>query len=244
MSGQIHVGTSGWHYRHWRGVFYPEDLPARDWLGFYADHFSTVEINRSFYALPASKTLVDWCAQTSDRFLFTLKAPRTITHYKKLKHCTEQIDTLMRTLDTLGARLGPVLFQLPPRWRCNVRRLAQFLNQLPRGHRFVFEFRDPSWHTSEVFELLADNEAGLCIYDLSGQTSPLLTTTDFVYVRLHGPARAYTGQYHPSTLRGWISKARGWQRAGKDVYLFFDNASDGGAVKNARRMCSFLAKGV
>lgn len=243
MSAQIHVGTSGWHYRHWRGVFYPDHLPVRDWLSFYAGRFSTVEVNRSFYALPKTQTLEEWCKRTDERFLFAVKAPRSITHYKKLKHCTEQIDTLMGTLDTLGARLGPVLFQLPPRWRCNVRRLAGFLKALPRGYRFVFEFRDPSWHTSEVFELLADNETGLCIYDLAGQTSPLLATTNFVYVRLHGPARAYTGQYHPSTLRGWISKARGWQRKGKDVYIFFDNASDGGAVKNALRMCSFIAKG-
>ncbi len=242
MSAKIHVGTSGWHYRHWRGVFYPERLASRDWLGFYASHFDSVEVNRSFYALPTVEMLAAWCEQIGDRFELAVKAPRGITHYKKLKHCTEQLDTLIGRVSVLGKHLGPVLFQLPPRWRCNVKRLAEFLDELPRGYRFAFEFRDPSWHRDEVFELLDNNAAALCIYDLEGKTSPLVTTSDFVYVRLHGPARAYTGQYHPSTLRGWLSKARGWQRKGKDVYVFFDNDDQAAAVKNARRMKSFLAK--
>ncbi len=232
----IQLGTSGWQYPHWQGVFYPKGLARRQWLGYYASQFSCVEINNSFYRLPESASFEKWLEATPAEFRFALKAPRIITHYKKLKSCENQLDVLLTRLARLGERIGPLLFQLPPRWRCNTRRLGAFLERLSGPLRFAFEFRDPSWHCREVYDLLRAHRAAFCIFDKDGHTTALETTADFVYVRLHGPTDAHTGNYHPQTLRGWAVKAKGWQREGKDVFLFFDNDAGGYAAKNAQRI--------
>lgn len=230
-----HIGTSGWQYKHWKRVFYPEALPAKAWLSHYAQVFDCVELNSSFYALPKPESIAEWCEAVTPDFRFAVKAPRRITHFKKLKNCDAELDEFLVRLRVFGARLGPVLFQLPPRWRCNLHRLERFLAILPPRHRFVFEFRDSTWHNDEVFALLSGHGAAFCIFDLDGATTPLVDTGDFVYVRLHGPGAAYTGNYRAQTLRSWVAKALTWNRRGKDALLFFDNDEKGYAVKNARR---------
>lgn len=240
MQARTRIGTSGWQYRHWRGVFYPERLKTREWLPYYARRFDCVEVNTTFYGLPDRETIAGWRDSVQPGFVFAVKAPRRITHFKKLKNCAEALDELFHRLEAFGDTLGPVLFQLPPRWRRNARRLEAFLNALPTDHRIAFEFRDPSWHDEEIYALLAAHSAAFCIFDTDGRTSPMTTTGDLVYVRLHGPGTAYTGSYRAPRLRAWVDRAHGWNRAAKNVFLFFDNDEKGYAVKNSARTLGLL----
>ena len=236
----IRIGTSGWLYRHWKKSFYPENYRRTDWLSYYATIFNSVEVNSSFYRLPEADVIRRWGECTPEGFCFAVKAPRSITHFKKLKNCESQLEAMTARLEAFGKRLGPVLFQLPPRWRCNPRRLADFLAMLPSNDRFAFEFRDPSWHCDEVYALLGEHGAAFCIYDLDGQMTPLETPGDFVYLRLHGPRSAYTGNYRAQALRTWFGRMLGWQRKNKDVYVYFDNDARAYSAKNARRMLGMM----
>lgn len=240
MQAVTHIGTSGWHYKHWRGVFYPPSLKLQNWLAHYAECFDCVEVNSSFYGLPASDAIAGWCGCVPEQFTFSVKAPRRITHFKKLKNCKPELDEFFRRLETFGPRLGPVLFQLPPRWRCNLRRLEMFLAGLPSGQRIVFEFRDPSWHNDDVYALLANQSAAFCIYDSGGFTAPLMDGEALVYVRLHGPGSEYTGSYRAPRLRNWVDRARAWNRRGKEVFVLFDNNESGYAVRNGTRTLALL----
>lgn len=240
MQPATHIGTSGWHYKHWRGVFYPSDLKQQSWLAHYAESFDCVEVNSSFYGLPASEAIAGWCGCVPAQFTFTVKAPRRITHFKKLKNCEPELDELFRRLQTFGSRLGPVLFQLPPRWRCNLRRLESFLAALPMDRRAALEFRDPSWHNDDVYALLAGRSAAFCIYDSGGFTSPLVDEAALVYVRLHGPGSEYAGSYRAPRLRNWVDRAQAWNRRGKEVFVFFDNDESGYATKNGTRTLGLL----
>jgi uncharacterized protein YecE (DUF72 family) len=234
--GSIHIGTSGWSYPHWRGAFFPEDLPASAWLDYYAQRFATVELNNAFYQLPRTSTLEGWAATVPDGFCFAVKASRYITHMKKLKNARDTVPRFLDTIAALGDRLGPILFQLPPNWRCNVARLQDFLAQLPAGHRYTLEFRDPSWFTPAVYACLAEANAALCIYELEHHQSPLEVTADFVYIRLHGPGDAYQGSYDDATLAGWAERLRTWADEGRDVYCYFDNDEAGYAAQDAARL--------
>ncbi len=236
----IRIGTSGWQYQHWKQNFYPPKLPRADWLEYYAGIFNSVEVNASFYRLPETDDIRRWCESTPERFVFAVKAPRGITHFKKLKNCESQLDAMIARFEAFGARLGPVLFQLPPRWRCNPRRLSDFLSMLPPDGRFAFEFRDLSWHCEEVYALLEAHRAAFCIFDLDGHTAPLVTPGGFVYVRLHGPKSAYTGNYRAQALRTWSGRALNWRRKNKDVFVYFDNDARAYAAKNARRMLTLM----
>lgn len=183
---RIHIGTSGWHYEHWVGPFYPEAVPAEDYLSFYAERFAAVEVNNTFYQLPARETLVSWRDGTPGDFLFACKASRYITHMKKLKDPRDSLRRFFEVVEALDPKLGPILFQLPPRWHVDVERLEGFLEALPAGRRYAFEFRDESWFAAEVYDALARHNAAFCIYDLAGRRSPVEVTADFAYVRLHG----------------------------------------------------------
>jgi uncharacterized protein YecE (DUF72 family) len=241
MQQHFHIGTSGWHYKHWRGPFYPPGLPTRAWLGFYAERLPCVEINNSFYRLPVPATLAGWDQQTPAGFLFAVKAWRQITHRKRLLDCADAVQTFLSHIQILGEKLGPVLFQLPPRFRCNPQRLADFLRLLPRNRRFTFEFRDPSWHNQAVYDLLSAHNAAWCIFELAGFLSPLTCTADFVYIRLHGPDGPYCGNYDAQTLHGWAERLRRWYDQGKESYLFFDNDEAGFAVHNALDLQQLIA---
>jgi uncharacterized protein YecE (DUF72 family) len=234
--GNTIIGTSGWNYSHWKRNFYPVSLTSDEWLPFYADRLPAVEVNNSFYQLPERNTVAEWRRNTPSGFRFAVKASRYITHMKKLRRPTEALDALFEALEPFGEKLGPILFQLPPKWRANIDRLEDFLSLLPEGHAYTFEFRDPSWFRSEVYELLAENNCAFCLYELAGTESPREVTADFVYIRLHGPGGKYEGSYDSQTLAGWAGACHAWSRAEKDVYCFFDNDEAGYAVANAQSL--------
>lgn len=236
----IHIGTSGWHYRHWKGAFYPGSFSPRDFLSFYARHFDTVEINNSFYSLPEKKTLEEWHRTTPAGFLFAVKGSRYITHMKKLKAPKPSTAKFFDRIKTLRDKLGPILFQLPPRWKFNRDRFGDFLKDLPPDYEYAFEFRDPTWFNEESYGLLRGFRMAFCIYELAGFISPEVVTSDLVYVRLHGPGAKYQGRYSLDILRSWARKILGWSKGGKDVYCYFDNDDSGFAAQNARELIELL----
>lgn len=233
---RVRIGTSGWHYEHWRGPFYPPDLPASRMLAFYGQRFDSVELNNSFYHLPSEQAFAGWRDGTPAGFCFAVKANRYLTHMKKLKDPAPGLARFLPRAGVLGAKLGPILFQLPPRWHVNVERLATFLAALPARHRYSFELRDPSWHVPPVFAALRRHNAAFCIYDLEGFQAPIQVTADFVYVRLHGPTRAYGGCYSADALRAWARRVRRWAATGLRVFVYFDNDEAAYAVRNAREL--------
>jgi len=237
MAGVVRIGTSGWHYPHWVGPFYPEHLGPAEMLGFYARTFDTVEINSSFYRLPTGRAVAAWRAAVPPHFVFAVKASRFLTHMKKLRDPESSLARLLAVVDGLGASLGPIVFQLPPRWHLDLERLRGFLRALPRDHRFALELRDPTWHTDAVVELLRRHGVAFCVFDIAGFQSPAWITADFAYVRLHGPARqAYTGSYSQAELRAWAERIRRWRRQADAVYIYFDNDDRAFAVENALRL--------
>ncbi len=238
--GRIHVGTSGWNYPHWRESFYPGRLPQERWLAFYAERFATVEINNSFYNLPAAATFSGWAARVPRGFLFAVKASRYITHMKKLKDPGASVPRFLERAGHLGDRLGPILFQLPPRWKRNVERLQGFLRTLPPGGRYAFEFRDPSWFHGETYACLREAGAAFCIYHLAGTLSPKEVTAEFVYLRLHGPEGAYEGSYDTQALAGWAGALSAWSSQGREVFCYFDNDQGGYAPRDAARLSEML----
>ena len=240
MADDCYIGTSGWQYRHWRRVFYPEDLPAARWLAYYAQRLAAVEVNNTFYRLPAIEVFEAWREQAPPGFRFALKASRYITHLKKLKDVEEPLKRLLAGARHLGDRLGPILFQLPPHWGPNLERLERFLDLLPRTLAAVFEFRDPTWLVEDVFRRLHRHGAGYCIADLEGQTTPVRAVGRLAYIRLHGPGRAYEGSYDDEALRRWAGVVRHFRRQGLPVYVFFNNDVHGHAVRNALRLRELL----
>lgn len=234
------TGTSGWSYDHWKQVFYPAELSRQDWLEYYAQHLNTVEINNSFYHLPEQDTLDDWYRRVPDDFIFSVKASRYITHMKKLKDPRASIKNFFQRISLLDDKLGPVLFQLPPRWTFNGDRLEAFLQSLDSRFKYAFEFRDHSWLNPQSYELLSKYNAAFCIYELDGYLSPQQVTADFVYLRLHGPGEAYQGNYQTRTLEKWASSIANWTSQGREVYCYFDNDQSGYAVRNALSLQSML----
>jgi uncharacterized protein YecE (DUF72 family) len=240
--GPIHIGTSGWSYNHWKGPFYPADLPGNRQLEYYAHRFHSVEINSTFYRLPETGTLRQWYADTPAGFIFAVKASRYITHMKKLCEPRKTLPPFLDRIRALDDKLGPILFQLPPRWHFNARRLADFLRTLSREFRYAFEFRDRSWLNPQTVELLSRHQAAFCIYELEGFLTPPQVTTDLVYVRLHGPDGAYQGNYDHHSLANWSVTCRDWASRGFRVYCYFDNDQSGYAVGNAAWLQDLLAR--
>jgi len=230
---EIRIGCSGWHYKHWVGRFYPERYPASKMLDYYLRHFDTVEINNSFYKLPEINTFACWRDATPGDFRFAVKASRFITHNKKLKDPQNALENFLPRAEALGDKLGPVLFQLPPKWGINLARLEEFLTVLPRYHRYTFEFREPSWHTGETYALLRRFNAAYCIYELAGYHTPLELTADWTYVRLHGPGGKYQGSYPADTLEAWAERIVEWSERLRAVYVYFDNDDSAYAAHNA-----------
>lgn len=233
---KIFIGTSGWHYDHWRGPFYPPGLKSGDFLGYYATLFNTVEINSSFYRVPEVKTLTGWREKVPEGFIFSLKASRFITHNKNLKDPEKTLPLFFERIERLGVKLGPVLFQLPPRWKLNLERFECFLNSLPRGRRYAFELRGPAWFDPRVYEALKKHNAAFCIYDLNGIVSPKIITADFIYIRLHGPDGPYRGQYTAEALKGWAGDFSRWSERVGEIFCYFDNDEAGYAPNDALRL--------
>jgi len=233
---EIRIGTSGWHYDHWVGPFYPDGMKADDFLAFYAERFDAAEINNSFYQLPSAETLAHWRDTVPAGFRFSAKASRYITHMKKLKDPEASLARFLERIAVLDPKLGPLLFQLPPNWHANVERLEAFLAALPQDRRCAFEFRDESWWIDEVYDALKRHGAAFCPFELAGQEAPVELTADVLYLRLHGPGDAYQGAYDDARLRAWADRLVAWRREGRDVWCFFDNDEAGYAAANAARL--------
>jgi uncharacterized protein YecE (DUF72 family) len=239
----IHIGTSGWHYKHWVGRFYPEKFPASRMLEYYSQRFDTVEINNSFYQLPRETALETWREATPRRFCFAAKGSRYLTHMKKLTDTDQGIDRFFERVDRLGVKLGPIVFQLPPWWEVNAERLDRFLAALPRGHRYAFELRNATWHNAEVYAILRRHNTAFCIFEIAGMRSDFTLTANFAYVRLHGPEGAYQGLYSDDVLRNWAARIREWSTSLRAVYIYFDNDQAGYAAENAAALQELVQRG-
>jgi len=241
MVARIHIGTSGWHYKHWLGVFYPPGLKSAEMLEFYAQSFDTVEINNTFYHLVANKTFDNWRDLMPAHFRFAIKASRFITHMKKLKDARTSSAKFFSGAERLGKKLGPILFQLPPRWHMDLDRLTSFLRSLPAHNKYVFEFRDPSWLNPYVYEALRAHNAAFCIHDLANMETPLEITANFTYVRFHGPTTIrYAGSYSTKQLRRWADWLEEKRSELAEIYAYFNNDPAGAAIRNALTFKNFL----
>ncbi|HWF07155.1 MAG TPA: DUF72 domain-containing protein [Bryobacteraceae bacterium] len=234
--GNIRIGTSGWHYKHWIGRFYPPRLPAARMLDHYMRHFDTVELNNTFYRLPTPAALANWRDSTPPGFEFAVKGSRFLTHMKKLKDAAPGLQRFLDAVEILDPKLGPILFQLPPNWPLDLDRLGAFLALLPPHRRFAFEFRNPAWNTAPTYDLLARHNAAYCIYHLAGYVSPFEVTADFVWIRLHGPGGKYQGTYSDESLRDWARRISDYSRKMSGVYIYFDNDDSGYAARDALRL--------
>lgn len=239
-TGSWRVGTSGWVYPHWKGLFYPQGLSQSAWFQYYTRYFDTVEINNTFYRLPGQKTFDVWREQAPPGFLYAVKANRYLTHIRRLQNCTEPLIRFLDRTRRLGEHLGPILYQLPPRWKPNVARLAAFLDLLPPDLVHVFEFRDPRWFTEPVFELLRQHRVGFCLYHMPTQETPHVVTAPVIYIRFHGMGMLYGGSYPDPILAQWATRIHAWTRAGHQVYAYFNNDAHAHAVHNARRLLELL----
>jgi len=240
--GRCLIGTSGWSYRHWRGPFYPSAMAkGGEQLDFYAERFDTVEVNGTFYRLIEVETLRRWRAQTPPGFVFACKGSRFLTHMKRLKDTGQGLARYFERVEALEGKLGPIVFQLPARFKPDRERLAAFLEALPAGQRYAFEFRDPAWFEPPILEMLAAHDAALCLYEFAGQEAPLEVTAGFVYIRLHGPGGPYQGSYDDAALATWARRIRAWTRKGLDVYCYFDNDDSAFAPRNALSLKELVA---
>jgi len=236
----FHIGTSGWMYDHWRGIFYPDGISQSEMLSFYAKSFDTVEVNNTFYQLPKAKSVQQWEDKVPRNFLFVIKANRYITHMKNLKEVKKPLKNLLDTVGLLKKRLGPVIFQLPPNWQVNTKRLEDFLDILPKRQKYVFEFRHPSWYRKRIFDALKKNNVALCIHDHAQGKSPEKLTTGFIYIRLHGPHGAYSNKYSKSQIKKWAEKIKKWQKKGIEVFCYFNNDARAFAIENAKELKNLL----
>jgi uncharacterized protein YecE (DUF72 family) len=232
----IRIGTSGWHYQHWAGPFYPQDLPKTKWLAHYAQHFDTVEINNTFYQLPKEQTIENWRKQAPDDFLYTLKANRYITHIKRLKDCSQELDRFFERAILLKEKLGPVLYQLPPSLHKDLDLLERFIKLLPKKHIAVFEFRHESWYSQDTYDLLKEYNVAFCIHDMPGNQSPRVVTADVIYVRFHGPTSRYTGNYSNAQLKKWAHWIKQNSQQTRATFAYFNNDIKGHAIKNAKTL--------
>jgi uncharacterized protein YecE (DUF72 family) len=239
----IWIGTSGWSYDHWDGVLYPLGLPPRERLAHYVLHYRTVEINSTFYRWPRPASFASWRRRLPDGFTLAVKAPRGLTHGKRLHAPEEWLARITTGLRGLGDRLGPLLVQLPPDQPCDLARLAYFLALVPPWLRLACEFRHPSWHREETYALLEQHGAAYCV--MSGAHLPciLRATAPLVYARLHGPDphHLYAGSYPDADLAWWAARIGEWSAQGRDIYLYFNNDGFGNAVRDAARLRALLS---
>ena len=241
--GRVHVGTSGWTYKHWRGVFYPEDVPQRRWLEHYQQHFSTVELNATFYRLPQEQTFRRWAERSPDGFRFAVKGSRFITHMKRLRDAEDAALTFLSRARLLGGHLGPVLWQLPPSLERDIGLLREFVRLLPDDLTHAFEFRHRSWFADETYELLRERDCAFCTYHMRSDETPVLATADCAYVRFHGTESSYGGGYSDEAIRVWAQRIGDFLDGGREVWAYFNNDAGGHAVADARRLRAAVAGG-
>ncbi|HVL79230.1 MAG TPA: DUF72 domain-containing protein [Sphingomicrobium sp.] len=242
----IHVGCSGWVYRHWKGLYYPEGLPQKRWFDHYSSEFDTVEINASFYRLPLPSTFEGWREKAPPGFRYALKANRFLTHMKKLAGIDEALAEFIGLARRLGPALGPILYQLPPSLHKDSGRLSAFLEQLPRDLEHVVEFRHASWYDEEVPETLDAHGAGFVAHDLQGLVSPRWASGRTAYVRFHGTGGKYWGRYSDAQMEEWASWLAGQRATGRSCWAYFNNDIHGHALEDAKalqaRLCLLAGK--
>jgi len=241
---EIRVGCSGWNYRHWRGDFYPAGLAVKRWFAHYAAVFDTVEINNTFYRLPPRATFAAWREQAPPGFRYAVKANRFLTQAKKLKDCEEPLERMMTSFEALKPALGPILYQLPPRFRINLERLESFLALVPRDVTSVFEFRDTSWYVDEVFALLERYGASFCAHDMPGSVSPRLAVGPIAYLRFHGGIAKYWGRYSDAALLEWTDWIAAQARDGRPVWAYFNNDPEAHAIHDAQTLRAMVRQAV
>ncbi|HEV7334158.1 MAG TPA: DUF72 domain-containing protein [Flavisolibacter sp.] len=238
----VHIGTSGWSYNHWQGILYPHATPVWNRLGYYLGRFNTVELNASFYRWPKVATFQNWQKRLPQGFLFTVKAPRYLTHHQRLYAPEKWINRIKQCWHALGDKRAVLLVQLSPNFPVDLERLHYFLAIVPDWIRIAFEFRHPSWHQEAVFRLLEQFGAAYCI--MSGAYLPciLQATASFVYIRMHGldPHHLYSGSYTDTDLWWWVNRIQEWEAQGKEVFVYFNNDGNGFAIYNAERLRQFL----
>jgi uncharacterized protein YecE (DUF72 family) len=240
---RVYVGTSGWHYDSWRGPFFPDDVPKKDWLRWYAGRLPTAELNGVFYRTPTVEAVRGWYAQTPDNFLFAWKASKFITHWKRLGPTSPNSIALMeQRLRLLRHKAGPVLFQLPPQFTANRERLLSFLKLLRAKRHYAFEFRHPSWYEGAILDVLRDHDIALCLSDHHDAPAPWIVTARHVYVRGHGPGGRYKGHYPETVLREWARDIRKWRRQRRTVYVYFDNDQKSAAPRDALALQALLKR--
>ena len=228
-------------YDHWGdGVFYPQDLPKSQWLDYYQKYFDTVELNNTFYHLPKEQTFKNWHKAVSKKFIYAVKANRFITHIKKLKKAKDSVNLFMSRAKLLKENLGPILYQLPPRWKANSERLEDFAKNLSKKYVNVFEFRDTSWFNDEIYSILKKNKLNFCIYSMPGIDCPDLVTGPVVYIRMHGGSILYGSNYADSELKDLARQIKGFLKKKLSVYVYFNNDASGYAIKNALRLKELL----
>lgn len=235
--GTARIGSSGYHYNHWKGVFYPLELPKAEWFSHYSRHFDTLEINNTFYHLPSGAAFDFWKEQAPAGFVYALKFNRYGSHWMRLKKPRQTIGNFLKVAKRLGKFLGPVLVQLPPRWRMDASRLDAFLSAAPRNFLWAVEFRDSSWLHHEIYAILKRHGAALCIHDMI-KNHPRVLTADWTYLRYHGTR--YAGSYSTQRLVAETKWIKRQLAGGRDVFAYFNNDAQGHAVKNAADLRRYL----
>ena len=236
---QYIIGTSGWNYKHWQVVFYPLDIDEGQWLPYYAQVFESVEINTTFYHLPQEVTFANWKHAVAADFIFAVKASRYITHMKNLKDGDKTVPKFMYAASRLEEKLGPILFQFPPRWQKNTARLKDFISGLDKKFNYAFEFRHKSWYAEDVYKILRKNCCAIVLHDHAEASSPIISTIGWTYIRLHGPQGCYQGKYSNEMLQAWKQKIETLGRLER-AYIYFNNDFQANAIDNAQALRAML----
>jgi len=239
MAVKFHIGTSGWFYNHWLDRFYPVNIPKSKWFEHYCENFTTVELNSPFYRMPKETTVKGWIRNAPDDFLYSIKANRTITHLKRLKNAKDIALSFIDTLSLLGSKLGVVLFQLPPSMKKDIVLLSDFLFILPDGIRWTVEFRNKSWFSDDVYEILKNKNASFCSVSYPDLPEIIIKTTDFIYLRMHGIEERYASYYSTDEIKMWLSKII--ESNPKEAFIYFNNDYNGYAVRNALEMIELIS---
>lgn len=239
MSSQIHIGCSGWQYEHWKGLFYPEEIPKKEWLPFYKKHFTTVEINASFYHLPRKTTFEKWKEEAGDHFLFTIKGSRYVTHIKKLNDPGESVQKFYDHAVYLGEKTGAILWQFPPMLHADEEKLSAFCNVLDKNYKNVIEFRHESWFEETYYKILRKFNIGFCIVSANGIPEIFQTTSKIGYVRYHGMQQNwYRYNYSDKELNDYAEKIK--KLKAEEIYIYFNNDFEAHAVRNALKLKEIL----
>ncbi|MGZ2411498.1 uncharacterized protein YecE (DUF72 family) [Sphingomonas sp. F9_3S_D5_B_2] len=236
----IHIGCSGWVYKHWRGILYPEGLPQKRWFARYAEDFDTVEINASFYRLPLASTFEGWRERAPQGFRYAIKVNRFITHLKKLAGVADEVQEFAALSRRLEHTLGPLLYQLPPNLKLDLVRLENFLKTVPADLINVFEFRNPDWYVPETYALLDQYGASFCVHDMHGSKTERVAVGPIAYVRFHGGEGKYWGRYSDEGLLNWTDWILDQSRQGRAVWCYFNNDIHGNAIHDAQTLKSMV----